>query len=144
MGPLGPLRRNVGENYKGFTILFKNGVRETAVRVHIGAQNNVKHDVFYEVLMHSEVFWLSFVFSLRILRVFCISSVSLTLRIRIFAAYPLCFLHFKRFADPENSNSRCGSITKSVFWKGKFAFSLRFYREFCVLTCQIRILATVL
>ena len=115
MGPLGPLRRNVGENYKGFTILFKNGVRETAVRVHIGAQNNVKHDVFYEVLMHSEVFWLSFVFSLRILRVFCISSVSLTLNIFNFAAYPWSFLHFKRFTDTENSHFRCVSLVLSAF-----------------------------
>ena len=46
MRPLGPLGCNFGENFKAFTAFVENGVRETAVRVHIGAQNCGKKAMF--------------------------------------------------------------------------------------------------
>ena len=39
LGSLGLLGRIFGDFFKDFVAFVKNGVRETAVRVHIGAQN---------------------------------------------------------------------------------------------------------
>ena len=38
--------RNFGENFKDIMAFLKNGVRETAVKVHIGAQNCGKKATF--------------------------------------------------------------------------------------------------
>ena len=45
-GPFGLFGRNFGENFKDFIAFLKNGVRETAVKVHIGAQNCGKKAIF--------------------------------------------------------------------------------------------------
>ena len=46
MGPLGLFGRNFGEDFKDSMPFFKNGVREIAVSVHIGAQSCGKKATF--------------------------------------------------------------------------------------------------
>jgi hypothetical protein len=92
-----------------------------------------------------------FAFLLRFPSGFCISNPLLALKIRILAAVPKWFLHFKPFAGTQNSHSRCGSVVNSAFqalcWHSKFTFPLRFRSEFCIssplLELKIRILAAV-
>ena len=54
--PLGLFGRIFGDFYRDFIAIVKNSVRETAVRVHIGAQNCGKNAIFQSRLDKYSVF----------------------------------------------------------------------------------------
>ena len=98
LGSLGLLGLIFDVFFRVFTAFVENGVRETAVRVHIGAQNCGKNATFLRRLDKNSVFRNSsvclapdfFTFSLRFHSEFCFSSGSVGFNTRL--AY---FPHFR-------------------------------------------------
>ena len=154
-GSLGLFGRIFGDFFRDFIAIVKNCVRETAVRVHIGAQNCGKNAIFQSRLDKYSVFrnssaclctWF-FTVSLGFHSELCVSSTLLGFDIRLTdflgfrggrfqVDFPLKFVLKSKeklvLVTPWPFWWSFGWFWK-VCWVSKFAVSLRFHSAFSLL-----------